>query len=74
VKELPDFELKQREDLRDPTFLGGGHVGWEADHGALKRLINPTRGFKALPTVSATTKGLGAMRMIRKRQYVRRGT
>jgi hypothetical protein len=30
-------------------------------------LINPTRGFKALPTVFATTKGLGAMRMIRKR-------
>jgi transposase, IS6 family len=45
-----------------------------ADHGALKRLINPTRGFKVLPTVSATTKDLEAMRMIRKRQYVRRDT
>jgi transposase, IS6 family len=33
----------------------------EADHGALKRLINPTRGFKTLPTASATF-------MIRKRQ------
>jgi transposase, IS6 family len=29
----------------------------EADHGALKRLINPTRGFKTLPTASATIKG-----------------
>jgi transposase, IS6 family len=48
--------------------------GLEADHGALKRLINPTRGFKVLPTVFATTKGLEAMRMIRKRQCVRRRT
>jgi hypothetical protein len=39
----------------------------EADHGALKRLINPTRGFKTLPTASATIKGFEAMRMIRKR-------
>jgi hypothetical protein len=29
----------------------------EADHGRLKRLINPTRGFKTLPTASATIKG-----------------
>jgi transposase, IS6 family len=40
----------------------------EANHGALKRLINPTRGFKALPTASATIKGFEVMRMIRKRQ------
>jgi transposase, IS6 family len=40
----------------------------EADHGALKRLINPTRGFKTLPTASATIKGFEVMRMIRKRQ------
>jgi transposase, IS6 family len=40
----------------------------EADHGALKRLINPARGFKTLPTVSATIKGFEVMRMIRKRQ------
>jgi len=37
----------------------------EADHGALKRLINPTRGFKSLPTASATIKGFEVMRMIR---------
>jgi transposase, IS6 family len=40
----------------------------EADHGTLKRLINPTRGFKTLPTASATIKGFEVMRMIRKRQ------
>jgi transposase-like protein len=40
----------------------------EADHGALKRLINPTRGFKSLPTASATIKGFEVMRMICKGQ------
>ena len=40
----------------------------EADHGALKRLINPTRGFETLPTASATIKGFEIMRIIRKRQ------
>jgi transposase-like protein len=40
----------------------------EADHGALKRLINPTCGFKTLPTASATVKGFEVMRIIRKRQ------
>jgi len=34
---------------------------------ALKRM-NPTRGFKTLPTTSATIKGFEVMRMIRKRQ------
>jgi transposase, IS6 family len=38
----------------------------EADRGALKRLINPTRGFKTLPTASATIKGIEVMRMIPK--------
>jgi transposase, IS6 family len=40
----------------------------EAHHFALKRLINPTRGFKTLPTASATINGLEAMRLIRKRR------
>jgi transposase, IS6 family len=35
----------------------------EADYGALKRLINPTRGFKTLPTASATIKGFEVMRI-----------
>ncbi len=37
----------------------------EADHGALKRLINPTRGFKSLPPASATIKGFVVMRVFR---------
>jgi transposase-like protein len=40
------------------------------DHGALKQLINPMRGFKTLRTSSATIKGFEVMRMIRKRQYL----
>ena len=40
----------------------------EADHGGLKRMIKPTRGFKSLPTAAATIKGFEVMRMIRKRQ------
>jgi transposase, IS6 family len=39
-----------------------------ADHGALRRLINPTGGFKTLPMASATIKGFKVMRMIRKGQ------
>jgi IS6 family transposase len=31
-------------------------------------LINPTRGFKTLPTASATIKGFEVRRMIRKQQ------
>jgi transposase, IS6 family len=42
----------------------------EANHGALKWLINPARGFKTLPTASATIKGFEVMRMVRKRQYL----
>lgn len=42
----------------------------EADHGQLKRVINPTRGFKSLPTASATIKGFEALRMIRKGQCI----
>jgi transposase, IS6 family len=48
------------------NFARGNRL--EADHGALKRLINPTRGFKTLPTASPTIKGFEIMRMIRKRQ------
>jgi len=31
-------------------------------------VINPTRGFKTLPTASATIKGFEVMPMMRKRQ------
>ncbi|MGQ3890111.1 IS6 family transposase [Legionella sp. CNM-1927-20] len=41
----------------------------EADHGKLKRLINPTLGFQSMRTAYATIKGLEIMRMFRKRQF-----
>jgi transposase-like protein len=37
----------------------------EADHGALKRVIRPTRGFQSMKTARATIKGFEVMRMIR---------
>jgi transposase-like protein len=36
----------------------------EADHGALKRVIRPTRGFQRMRTASATIRGFEVMRMI----------
>ncbi len=38
----------------------------EADHGALKRVIRPTRGFQRMKTAYATIKGFEVMRMIRR--------
>src|SRR4051794_15116381 len=40
----------------------------EADHGKLKRLIRPVRGFKTLKTAYATIKGFEVMRALRKNQ------
>ncbi len=36
----------------------------EADPGALKRVIRPTRGFQTIRTAAATIKGFEVMRMI----------
>jgi transposase, IS6 family len=38
----------------------------EADHGALKRVVRPTRGFQRMTTAYATLKGFEVMRMIRR--------
>ena len=38
----------------------------EADHGALKRVIRPARGFQRMKTASATIGGFEVMRMIRR--------
>src|SRR5688572_15745418 len=49
----------------------------EADHGALKRVIRPTRGFQSMKTAGATLKGFEIMRMIRRGhciQWERRAT
>jgi transposase-like protein len=40
----------------------------EADHGKLKQLIRPVRGFKTLKTAYATVKGFEVMRALRKGQ------
>ena len=45
----------------------------EADHGALKRLIRPTRGFQSMKTAYATIKGFEIMRMIRRRHCIEPG-
>jgi transposase-like protein len=56
-------KLDENVEHRQVKFLNNR---LEADHGALKRLINPTRVFKTLPTASATIKGFEVMRMIHK--------
>lgn len=38
----------------------------EADHGKLKRLINPVRGFQSMKTAYATIKGFDVMRIFKK--------
>ena len=40
----------------------------EADHGKLKQLIGPVRGFKTMRTAYATIKGFEVMRALRKGQ------
>ena len=40
----------------------------EADHGKLKQLIRPVRGFKTLKTAYTTIKGFEVMRALRKGQ------
>jgi transposase-like protein len=44
----------------------------EADHGALKRVIRPTRGFQQMKTASATLTGFEIMRMIRRGHCIQR--
>jgi transposase-like protein len=44
----------------------------EADHGALKRVVRPTRGFQRMKTAYATLKDFEAMRMIRRGHCVLR--
>jgi len=45
----------------------------EADHGALKRVIRPTRGFQTMKKAAATLTGFEIMRMIRRGHYNKRG-
>jgi IS6 family transposase len=42
----------------------------EADHGGIKRVLRPTRGFQTMKTAYATIKGFEVMRMIRRRKHI----
>jgi transposase, IS6 family len=44
----------------------------EADHGALKRIIHPTRGFQSMKAAVATLTGFEIMRMIRRGHCIQR--
>jgi transposase-like protein len=45
----------------------------EADHGAPKRVIRPTRGFQTIKTAAATLKCFEIMRMIRHGHCIQQG-
>jgi IS6 family transposase len=60
-------ELKETVRHRTSKYLNNRI---EADHGALKRLIRPTRGFQSMKTAYATIKGFEVMRMIRRRHCI----
>ena len=61
-------ELKDTVRHRTSKYLNNRI---EADHGALKRLIRPTRGFQSMKTAYATIKGFEIMRMIRRRHCMK---
>ncbi|QRM31820.1 DDE-type integrase/transposase/recombinase [Microvirga sp. VF16] len=44
----------------------------ETNHGALKRLTRPTRGFQKMRTAPVTLKGFEVMRMIRQHHCILR--
>ena len=44
----------------------------EADHGALKRIVRPTRGFQIMKTAAATLTGFEIIRMIRRGHCIQR--
>ena len=55
--------LSKDVEHRTPKYLNSII---EADHGALKRVIRPARGFQRMKTASATIGGFEVMRMIRR--------
>jgi len=64
IRQLKE-EAKCPEDLehRQAKYLNNRV---EADHGKLKRLINPVRGFQSMKTAYATIKGFEVMYMFEK--------
>jgi hypothetical protein len=70
----PDKALNTYAQGGEDTCLYVGNdvsvslIGNRADHGKLKQLIRPVRGFKTLKTAYATIKGFEVMRALRKNQ------
>jgi IS6 family transposase len=68
-------EIRQlKEEGKCPEDLEHRQVKYlnnraEADHGKLKRLINPVRGFKSMKTTYAKIKGFEVMYMFKKGQF-----
>src|SRR5207302_7390104 len=60
-KLAPDVEHRQVKYLNNRL---------EADHGGLKRLIKPTRGFQSMKTAYATIKEFEVMRMLPQRERI----
>jgi transposase-like protein len=64
IQRLQDEELLSKHvEHRTSKYLNNII---EADHGALKRVIRPTRGFQRMKTARAALKGFEVMRMIRR--------
>ena len=66
IKELKDEgKLPPETEHRQVKYLNNVI---EADHGKLKQLIRPVRGFKKMKTAYATIKGFEVMRALKKGQ------
>src|SRR3546814_1630667 len=62
------FKHKTAYDMRISYWRSDVCSSDLADHGKLKILIEPVRGFKSIPTAYATIKGFEVMRALRKGQ------
>ncbi|WP_131756934.1 IS6 family transposase [Fluoribacter gormanii] len=65
-------ELKQEDTLAEHVQhlqIKYRNNRLEADHGTLKRLINPVRGFQSMKMAYAMIKGFEIMRMFKKGQF-----
>jgi transposase, IS6 family len=70
IRRLQDEGLLQQDvEHRTAKYLNNII---EADHGALKRTIRPTRGFQTIKTAAATLTGFDIMRMIRRGHCIQR--
>jgi len=64
IRHLPNAGLLSKDVVHRTSKYLNNIV--EADHGALKRMIRPTRSFQRMKTASTTLKGFEVMRMVRR--------